>query len=391
MTWTQTGRASDRWSTTFAPSWWLTFAWLAMGVGTVWSVHRTQWGLDLTGTRVLAACLFVVAALAVHAVGERFSYGPPATGVLIATLAGLLTILVAPSGLGEVPVYVVASRIPYAFPGRSARWVVVIDTVATSAVIGYVSHSIAGCLAGIGIPFLAQRALDRRALIEQRDRAQALLAEVQAGREAETQAAALRERGRIAREMHDVLAHSLAGLSLQLQAARLVAQKEGAGPAVLEPLDRAAALARDGLAEARSAVGTLNDPTLRGVSEIPGLVHGHAGASLTVSGAERPLSPSAAHAIYRAIQESLTNAARYAPGSSVRVTLAWETTALNVVVEDDGPAAGHRPLTGQGSGMGLSGMQERLAAVGGSAQAGSFGAGWRVQLAVPFVQAAVRA
>ncbi len=378
----------DRWSS-FVPTWWQAFAWLAMTVGTVWSVSHGKWGIDHTGTRALVACIFVAGAVSILAL-LRQTAGPRSTLVVVAVVAGLATVLFAPSGLGEVPIYMAASQIPSAFQQRGARWFTAIATVATSATIGYVSHSIAGLLAGIGVPLLAQRALARQALIEQRDRAEALLAEVQAGRDAEAQAAALRERGRIAREMHDVLAHSLAGLSLQLQAVRAVAQKEGVGAAVLEPLDRAADLAREGLSEAKSAVGTLNDPTLRTVSEIPELIRLHPGeVTLTIDGEPQRLAPAAGHAAYRAVQESLTNAARYAPGSSVRVTMSWQADALAVEIEDDGTAAGHTPLLGQGTGLGISGMRERLIAVGGKVQAGPRGSGWRVSFAVPLAEPAV--
>jgi len=375
----------DRWST-FVPTWWLTLAWLAMTVGTVWSVPHGRWGLDHTDARVVTAVLFGAAAVSIRLVPQRTPDHYYAGGVVVAMATGLASLFFAPSGLGEVPVYVAASRIPASFPERSGKWFTAAATVATSLTIGYISHSIGGLLAGIGVPFLAQRALDRQALVEQRDRAEALLAEVQAGRDAESQAAALRERGRIAREMHDVLAHSLAGLSLQLQAARAIAQKEGAGAAVLEPLERAASLARDGLAEAKSAVGTLNDPALHTIDEVPDLVRLHPGdATLVVTGDPAPLPRRAGHAAYRAIQESLTNTARYAPGSTVRVSLDWYPGRLTVQVDDGGAAPGHTPLTGHGTGLGIAGMRERLSAVGGTVEAGPHRGGWRVSFTVPTV------
>ena len=370
------------WST-FVPTWWQVFAWLAMTVGTVWSVSHGTWGIDHTGTRALAAFVFTASAVAILALPRQVT-GFRATLVVIAVVGGLATVFLAPAGLGEVPVFMGAAQIPSAFPQRRARVFTAVATVATGATIGYVSHSIAGVLAGIGVPLVAQRALARQALVEQRDIAEALLAEVQAGRDAEAQAAALRERGRIAREMHDVLAHSLAGLSLQLQAVRAVAQKEGVGLAVLEPLDRAADLARDGLAEAKSAVGTLNDPTLRTIAEIPELISLHPGeAVLTVGGEPRLLTREAEHAAYRAVQESLTNAARYAPGSSVQVTLTWTDDSLGIDIADDGTATGHTPLVGQGTGLGIAGMRERLAAVDGTVHAGLHGNGWQVSLTLP--------
>jgi signal transduction histidine kinase len=92
-----------------------------------------------------------------------------------------------------------------------------------------------------------------------------------------------------------------------------------------------------------------------------------------------PIDPALGHALYRAVQESLTNAARYAPGSPVSVELAWEGPGPVITVTDDGPAPGHRAEP-SGGGYGLPGMRERLAAAGAQQSAGPFGKGWRVQL-----------
>jgi signal transduction histidine kinase len=232
---------------------------------------------------------------------------------------------------------------------------------------------------------LVQRELEHQELVRERDRAQALLAEAQNAREAEAQTAALRERGRIAREMHDVLAHSLAGLSLQLQAVRAVATRERVSEAVLEPLDKAAALAREGVAEARAAVSALRDPTGLGLDALPALVERHPGtATLSVHGEPAQVSAEAGHAVYRAVQEALTNAVRYSPGSPVTIELEWQTDALAVVVADSGASPGRTAVTGQGSGLGLAGMGERIRQVGGTMQAGPReGGGWQVRLSVP--------
>lgn len=378
-------RSFEEWPT-LAPGWWLVVAWMAMDAVQVWSAGQARWGLDLPATRVVAGVLFAIGAVGVRAAGEQSRERVRPYAVILAVLAGLLSVLIAPSGIGEVPLFTAAARIPLGFAERTSRMVVVAVTIATAAVIGYVSHSAAGAIAGIGVPFLAQRSVDRRALVEQRDRARAMVVEVEAGREAETQAAALRERAHIAREMHDVLAHSLAGLSLQLQAARALAQSRD--PRALDAIDRAAELARDGLAEARNAVGTLKTPTPHGIEDVPALVGLHPGkAAVTVTGTPAMVTAEAGHAVYRAVQESLTNAARYAPGSAVRVALAWESELLRVDIRDDGAAPGHQPLQGQGSGMGLAGMRERLEGVGGAVEAGPVGRGWRVALRVPTVPA----
>lgn len=308
----------------------------------------------------------------------RRRYGQPA--LVICTAAGLASILLAPTGVGEWPVLMCAVFFRVTFKGRVGVVVTGVVAVAFAAGIVLISHSAVGVLAGLGVPILAQRRLDQDELHAERDRALALLAELEAARDAQAQAAALEERGRIARDMHDVLAHSLAGLSLQLQAIRAVAGREGVGSKVLDPLDRAAELARTGVEEAKAAVGALRDAPPLGMHDLPLLIERFPGeASYLVTGSPSPVEPALGHALYRAVQESLTNAARYAPGSPVTVEVSWQAPGVEVTVTDEGPAPRHRPEP-SGGGYGLQGMQERLAAVGAVQSAGPFGTGWRVQL-----------
>jgi signal transduction histidine kinase len=305
-------------------------------------------------------------------------YGKPA--LLICTAAGLASLRLAPNGVGEWPVLMCAVFARVTFRGRAGIVVTGIVAIAFAAGIVWISHSAVGVLAGLGVPILARRRLDQEELHAERDRALALLAELEEARDAQAQAAALEERGRIAREMHDVLAHSLAGLSLQLQAVRAVAGRQGVGPAVLEPLDRAAELARTGVDEAKAAVSALRDTPPLGLDDLPLLIERFPGdATLVTTGSPLAVDPVLGHALYRAVQESLTNAARYAPGSPVRVELSWEPSGPVIAITDEGPAPGHLPEP-SGGGYGLRGMQERLAAAGGQQTAGPFGDGWRVQL-----------
>ena len=368
-------------STSVNPVWWRIPAHLALIAYTVAVSH----GL---ASRLAGGVLMGLAAVAVQFAGHPRRRVRQAA-VIAAVVLGLAACLAAPDGLAEVPVVIGASRAPGAFEGGLAlRAFTVVVTVAFGATIAYISHSVAGALAGVGVPLLVQRSIEHEALVRERDRARALLAEVQAGREAETQAAALRERGRIAREMHDVLAHSLAGLSVQLQAVRAVAARERVGPAVLDPLDRAAQLAKDGVAEARAAVSTLRDPVGLGLSDLPALVERHPGrATLAASGAAGQVSAEAGHAVYRAVQEALTNSARYAPGSDVAVLVAWAPSLLDVTVTNDGPAPGREAVPGQGTGLGLAGMTERVTAAGGTVTSGPHGErGWRTHLEIPTLE-----
>lgn len=360
------------------PIWWRIPTWIVMTVFTVTQAHGVE-------PRIATGVFMGLSALALQFIsfaGDRISRAAIVACILTATVACWF----AHQGLAEILIVVATSRSPEYFHGVALRWFGVLDTILFAATIAVISHSLGGLLAGLAIPFLIQRSLDHQELIRERDRAQALLAEVQRGRESEAQAAALQERGRIAREMHDVLAHSLAGLSVQLQAIRAVAAREDAGPAVIEPLDRAATLAREGLAEARAAVSTLRDPVGLGLDALPALIERHPGvARLASEGEPVEVSGEAGHAVYRAVQESLTNAARYAPGSPVTVSLCWTPDELQVSVADDGPAPGRTSVGGQGTGLGLAGMSERITQVSGTLTSGPGpdGRGWAVDLRVP--------
>jgi signal transduction histidine kinase len=375
-------RESVTWPFTL-PWWWVLFGWLAMIVASVNASPHV-------GAKVAVGALMTLAAVGMQLVVRLQSSQLVAIGVVVVTLAGLATLLLAHNGWGEVPVFLSVSRFPYGIESRAGRVFIVLDTIAVGVVIAFVSRYVPLLLAGLGVPLLAQRAAEHRELVAERDRAQALLVEVQAGRDAEAQAAALRERGRIARDLHDVLAHSLAGLSLQLQALRAVAGRSGAGPELTGPLDTAAQLARDGLAEARSAVSALRDPIGLGLDAVPAVIARHPGvARLESVGRPGVVSAPSGHAVYRAVQESLTNAARYAPGSAVQVVLTWTETSLRVCIDDDGPQAGHSNPAAQGTGLGLAGMDERVQGAGGRLHTGPRpdAPGWRVEIEVPLESA----
>jgi signal transduction histidine kinase len=220
------------------------------------------------------------------------------------------------------------------------------------------------------------------------DRAERLLAELRDARDAEAAAAAVAERARIARDLHDVLAHTLSGLSLQLEGARKLAEREAAGPALRETLERAAALAKDGLGDARRAVGALRGGDVAGIDRLPGLVAHYRDdlglpVSLHVCGAPRALRPDAGIALYRAAGEALTNVVRHAPGASAEVTISYEDGAVVLSVEDRG-GRGAVPTGGHGGGRwGLVGIAERVSLLAGHCEAGPTGTGWRVRVTVP--------
>jgi signal transduction histidine kinase len=222
------------------------------------------------------------------------------------------------------------------------------------------------------------------------DTTEILLAELEDAREQQLETAALAERSRIAGELHDVLAHALSGAALQLQGARMLAERDDASPEIRAALDRAAELVRDGLVNARQAVGALRGDRPPGIDQLESLVTGFrtdAGTdvTLTIEGRPRPLSVEGSLALYRGAQEALTNVGRYAPGAATRVILRYGTDRTTLTIEDslDQTIAAANGLAGVGGGNGLRGLRERLERVGGSLDAGPTDHGWLVQLEIP--------
>jgi signal transduction histidine kinase len=139
---------------------------------------------------------------------------------------------------------------------------------------------------------------------EGQDRTEVLLARLEDARDEQTRAAAVAERGRIAGELHDVLAHSLSGAAIQLQGARKLAERDAATSGVRDAIERASGLVRDGLVHARQAVGALRGDPLPTVDELGTLVTRlrddlRVDATLTVTGTARPLPQDASLALYR--------------------------------------------------------------------------------------------
>jgi signal transduction histidine kinase len=218
-------------------------------------------------------------------------------------------------------------------------------------------------------------------------RAEALLAQEATIREVREQNAALAERSRLARELHDILAHCLSGLSVQLEGAQLRAAQTAADVLLAEQIACARDLARDGMLNARRAVRALRGDELPEAARLPQLVSDIASAlglpvTVRVDGTPRSLAPEAALTAYRAVQEALTNVAKHAgPGATASIMLTWTPDSLDISVADQGgePAA----AAGQTGGFGLAGMAERAALHGGHVEAGHSGDGFTVRLRLP--------
>ncbi len=196
------------------------------------------------------------------------------------------------------------------------------------------------------------------------------------------------ERARIAREMHDVVAHSLAIVIAQADGGRFAAADNP--QAAVGALDTIADTARSALAEMRRLLGVLRqeepagssrDPQ-PGLDQLPALVAslGHR-AALEITGAPRPVPPGLALTVFRLVQESLTNTLRHAgPRAQAYVTLVWESNRLDVSVVDDGLCSS----VPKPAGHGLIGMRERVLLDQGSFSAGPVaGGGFAVRASLP--------
>jgi signal transduction histidine kinase len=212
-----------------------------------------------------------------------------------------------------------------------------------------------------------------------------LLDQISRTHQAQAHAAALDERARIARELHDVLAHSLGALSVQLEVAEAELTEKGDVPAAATRIQRARRLAREGLVEARSAVAALRTDVPPLSQALGELVAGHradhaATATLRTEGGSLGLPTAAEASLLRTAREALTNAAKHAPGAPVMVTLDHRGRSVRLTVENPvSPSAG----AGPGGGHGLTGARERIALVGGTLEAGVVDGAWRVVAEVP--------
>ncbi|MCK9795147.1 histidine kinase [Isoptericola sp. 4D.3] len=223
------------------------------------------------------------------------------------------------------------------------------------------------------------------------DRHAAVLAE----QDLRAERAALAERARIAREMHDVVAHSLAVVVAQARLGRAAPGRAQEALAAVEEAGRSASGELRGLLHVlREGSGAPGGPgpaegvrPAPGLDDVPALVARVRAAGRTVdldvTGEPRPLGPAAQLAAYRAVQESLTNTARHAgPGAASQVALTWGDDTLEVVVADDGGTASAAQGEAQGAGTGLRGMRERVEAAGGRLEV-QRGDGWAVVATLP--------
>ena len=217
-------------------------------------------------------------------------------------------------------------------------------------------------------------------------------------RDQQARLGATAERTRIAREMHDIVAHSLS-IMITLADASVLANRTGPAAAT-EAMTQVSSTGRQALAEMRGLLGVLRedenpDPSgdlapQPGLAEIESLLTQVRSTGLavrmSVRGLPRTLPLTAQLTVYRVVQEAITNALKHAPEvTSVHVVLEWGSAALDLRISDDGTSG---PAGSGGSGLGLAGMRERLAVHGGELTAGPAArGGWAVQARLPLAGA----
>jgi signal transduction histidine kinase len=337
-------------------------------------------GLHGDGPWVILGLAGYLVGIAISVPARELSARRRTLGLLMVGAAAVLLTIVQPKGAMVGAVYyvvIVAAIALEAIPALLiSALVVAAECAALAMAADDAGDAIVATLVSIIPWFLVMRLVGQ--LHDERE-------ELRESRAAHAESAALAERGRVARDMHDVLAHSLSALALQLEGARLLAHDRDADPEVVAAVERAHHLAADGLAEARDAIAALRGEMLPGPERLEHLADAFAGdCTLAVTGTPRELGSEARLAIYRTAQEALTNVLRHSAFERVDLRLAYEADGTRLEIQDHGSGA---PVTvgggSPGGGYGLTGMRERAELLGGRLSAEPTGDGFRVELWLP--------
>ncbi len=345
--------------------------------------------IGLSGRHLaLTVCLavFVVAMLGWPSLPNQVAARVGELTVMGASAVAILVLQ--PSGVSEMPGAAVVFLAGFSLSPALAIAVGGAVTAGVAAALGSVRGVGAASIAAATLLCAVlgvTGSLARRYRISQ-EATELLLAQLEDARDDQARAAAAAERATIAGELHDVLAHSLSGLSIQLEMVRKLAGKAEAPAELRAAIDGAADLAKQGLAEARDAVGALRREDRLGVDQLPELVEHfrrdfHLPVTYAVEGGPRPVAPDVGLALYRVTGEALTNVARHAAGASAHVELAFDQARIRLTVTDSGGQ--QSALAAAGGGWGLAGLRERIKRLGGDLIAGPSGAGWAVAVSVP--------
>jgi signal transduction histidine kinase len=308
------------------------------------------------------------------ATGAAAGAGTGGLGLLIFTLVATL---VAAAGASLPAAVAVTSAGILAFEVSGLAF-----DLGYASLIGLAAVILSGLLLGRNWSVYRVQAEQSAALLAQRDRLEA----------EQRRADLLDERTRIAREIHDVLAHSLGALGIQIQAARSVLTDRGDIGRAEELLAAAQRMAAEGLVETRRAVQALRADTLPLHEELAKVTETHAqrygvSVSFETGGSPQPLPADVTVALLRVAQEALVNAAKHAAGQRVDVRLDYADTEVTLAVRNgltpDAAADRTTSIRTADAGYGLTGMQERLRLLNGTLEAGCRDGQWIVTARVP--------
>jgi signal transduction histidine kinase len=306
----------------------------------------------------------------------------PLTAWLASAAAILVVSRVIPPHAIGTPSYIPAGALVYglclyAVSVRCATWVVVTVGVVTGAAAVFINEpsSAVAIVLTVILLLVGTFVRSRRSGREQLEVAE---------RRHEGERALLEERQRIARELHDVVAHHMSVIAIQAEAAPY--KTTDPPKELVESFAEIRASALSGLNELRRVLGVLRSDTpdtapQPGLDDLPGLLESARNGGVTVtsdvSGTPRPLPQGVDLSAYRIVQEALSNAMRHAPGAAVQVHLHYGEAALVIEVRNDSCAPGTQALWEQpgepgssdGGGHGIMGMRERAAMLGGHLEA----------------------
>ena len=383
-----TNQVSSRWGN------WSLWFWVARAcvVGLVIAdVSVAHPGPGLSGQHLvlLVGGILAAAASLAYPLLERVGGRVSALVLTAGIVSGCLAALVSPSSGALVLPALIAATAGTSLPFPIAAGVAgcgLVTLGTSSIVVTSPGFSLLGSSLGVLGGLLA--GLWRRQYVLRAEQAELVSVEAERAKEEHGRAKVLDERARLAREVHDVLAHTLGGLVVQLDAADAVLGEAGDLERGRRLVVAARRLAVEGLEETRRAIAALRlDPValpeMLAALAGSGSPDGHVTTKLT--GAPRELAPDTSLAVYRTAQEALANARKHAPGSQVAVSLTYEAAMVLLRVANDsasGRADAHA-LVATGGGYGLSGIKERAELLGGTLRAGPSQEGWVVELRVP--------
>lgn len=308
------------------------------------------------------------------------------------------TVLLLFSGLVQIPfgvlvaLYTVASRCERSVSARAAAWVAPPIIVGVTVNTGLYPGRIVPKLALFAIAWvIGDNLRTRRAYLAELE-ARAARLEHERGERAER--AVIEERTRIARELHDVIAHNVSVMVVQASAGDDVFDSDPGR--AREALAAVASTGRDALSELRRLLGVIRpgeaeEPSFApqpGIGRLGELVEQVRDTGLavdvSVDGEVRELPEATSLCVYRVVQEALTNTLKHAAAKRAQVSLRYDPDAVKVRVSDDGHGENAATANGSAGGHGLIGMRERVALFGGELQAGpSAGGGYCVNARLP--------